>query len=147
MKGYMNLLLGFFMMLIVFAIVNWYLSTRLYFESGVSDLAGQTYKMINAIEFGKINSQQSLKFAIQKTEKDLHVTSQELLQNTQIQPAFLDKLKKNYNPSLDYSDVDVSVTVLSLTIETDRIIASNLFSATSESRSASLTADITAPLS
>ncbi|MBS3054872.1 MAG: hypothetical protein J4452_00060, partial [Candidatus Aenigmarchaeota archaeon] len=69
MKGYTELLLGWFFMLIVFVLVNWYLSTRLYFESGISDIAGQSYKMINAIEFAKLNSQQSLKFAVQKTEK------------------------------------------------------------------------------
>jgi len=147
MKGYTELLLGWFFMLIVFVLVNWYLSTRLYFESGISDIAGQSYKMINAIEFAKLNSQQSLKFAVQKTEKDLQLKPSDILNNNQLQSTFLDKLKRNYNPSHDYSDVEVSVTVLSVSIDGDRVVANNSFSSTSESRKAGLITAITVPLS
>jgi hypothetical protein len=147
MKGYMALLLGWFFMLIIFILVNWYLSTRLYFETGVSDMAGETYKVINGIEFAKLNSQQALKFAVQKTEKELHISSTEIQNNYQLQTIFLDRLKKNYNPSEDYSDVEVSVTVLSLNLEGDKVVSSNYFSATSESRTASLTSNIATSLS
>jgi len=146
MKGYIGLLLGWFFMLIIFVLVNWYLSTRLYFETGVSDVAGQTYKMINAIEFAKINSQQNLKFAVQKTEKEL-LLNPGFQNNDQLKTIFLDRLKKNYYPSHDYSDVDVSISVISLSIEDNFVIAKNSFSSISESRLAGLTTSISVPLS
>jgi len=130
-KGYVDLLIGWFFMLIVFILANWYLSTRLYFESGISDVAGQTYKMINAVEFAKLNSQQALKFAVQKTEKELQVSASEIRSNSQLQSIFLDRLKKNYNPSHDYSEVEVSVTLLSVSIDENKVVASNSFSSSS----------------
>ncbi|MFH0710995.1 MAG: hypothetical protein V1944_00285 [Candidatus Aenigmatarchaeota archaeon] len=147
MKGYMDLLLGWFFMLIIFVLVNWYLSTRLYFESGISDIAGQTYKMIDAIEFAKLDSQQALKFAVEKTKKELHASDADIQYNDQLQSTFISKLKNYYNPSHDYSDVDVSVTVLSISVDGNFIVASNSFSALSESRQAGITANIAVPLS
>ena len=147
MKGYMDLLFGFFFMLITFVLVNYYLGVRLNDEVGVSDIAGETYKMIDAIEFAKINSQQSLKFAVLKTEKELQLNPSDVQRNNQLQTIFLDRLKKNYNPSLDYSDVDVSVTVMSLSVDGNQIVANNYFISSTESRQASLVANVATPLS
>jgi hypothetical protein len=145
-KGYVELLLGWFFMLIVFVLVNWYISARIYYEAGTSDVAGQTYKLIDAIEFAKINSQQNLKFAVQKTENDLKLSQSDILNNKQDQATFLNKLKDNYYPSQDYSDVDVSITLNSLKIDGNYVVASNSFSSITDQREAGLTTDIAVPL-
>lgn len=147
MKGYVELLLGWLLVLILYVSVSYYVDARLKYETKTSDAGAQTYQAINAIEFAKLNSQQALKFSVQQTEKDLQLKFSDIQNNNQLQSGFLDRLKKNYNPSQDYSDVDVSVTVLSLSIDVDKVVARNQIESSSQYQKISVVADITSPLS
>lgn len=119
MKGYANLLMGWVIMLIIFFLVNGYLQTRFKTEVFVTDAVAENYKMINDIEFTKLNIKQDINFSIQKTKQDLKI----LMIDETNQKLFLDKFKSNFHPSQEFSDIDVSISVNSIELTNSKLIA------------------------
>lgn len=140
MKGYAEILMGWVIMLVIFIIVNSYLTIRMQSDVFISDAVADSYRMINAIEFAKLNLKQDLKFSIEKTKQDMKtdkITDGE---------KFLTSLKANFHPSHSYSEVDVSVSLNSVKIEESKIMANMTLVASSEFRKAYSTVFITQPL-
>lgn len=140
MKGFADILMGWVVMLVIFLIVNSYLTIRLKSDVFISDVVADSYRMINAIEFAKLNAKQDLEFSIEKTKKDLKINS---ITNKE---DFLKKLKTNFHPSHEFSEVDVFVLVNSIKIDGSNIVANITFAASSDFRKSISTVFITQPL-
>lgn len=134
MKGYVKQLTALIFTLILFYVVNLVISQLLKSEAFVSDAAAWSYKMVDAIEFAKLNANQALKFSVEKTATELGITDLSIfLQNEQQKANFLGNLTENFNPSLKYSEVDVLVSVNSIEIKDNKItIETVIYSVTPE---------------
>jgi hypothetical protein len=141
-KGYIQMVFAFVLILVVFIIVNWYLSSLFSTEIFVSDVIADSYKMINAIEFAKLNAKQALKFSVDKTADDMKIDLASVASNRQTKQEFLKELEKNYDPDLKYSEVPVSVSVKALDIKNGKVLASLDISSSSEYRRAELEIDL-----
>jgi len=140
MKGYAEILMGWVLMLVIFVIVNSYLTTRMTADVSISDAVADSYRVIDAIEFAKLNVKQDLKFSIEETKKDLKIVT---IGNKE---EFLKKLKANFHPSHGFSEVDVSVLVNSINIDGSNLVANITFASSSDFRKALSTTFITQPL-
>lgn len=117
MKGYIQLLMGFIVMVIFFAMVFGYLYVRKDKEIFTSDAVAEPYKIIDAIEFTKLNIKQDIAFSIEKTKQDLGLTTVDANK----QKSFLDRFKSNFHPSQEFSDVDVSISVNSIDLTNSKL--------------------------
>jgi len=141
MKGYAEILVGWVLMLVIFVVVNSYLTTRITSDVSISDAVADSYRVVNAIELAKLNAKQDLKFSIEKTKKDLKIVK---IENKE---EFLKKLKTNFHHSHEFSEVDVSVLMNSIEIKDgSKVVANCTFIASSEFRKAFSTVFITQPL-
>jgi ribosome-associated translation inhibitor RaiA len=123
MKGFVQMLAGLVFMFVVFYVVNWYLSANMKREIAVADIAADSYKIINAIEFAKMNAKQNLKFSVQKTLKDMKIDASNVKTDSSLREKFIENLKKNYSPTFNFGEADVSVSVKSIEIKDSKVVA------------------------
>jgi len=73
---WIKLLVGFVFVLIMFMVVDYFLAKSLQRECIVSDRVALSYKMIDMVEFAKLNAKQAFKFAINKSAEELGMSSE-----------------------------------------------------------------------
>lgn len=123
MKGYSSSLVFGVVSLALIYILNYFMSVTFYGEQEISDRIANSYKTQNAMEFAKLNAKQTLRFSIERTKEELGIVDLTIiLQDEQQKMNFLEKLKENFDPSLKYSEIEVSTTVESLSVKDNDVI-------------------------
>ena|SRR5438309_7724221 len=122
-KGYVSLLIGFFVAIILFYTINAVVSKLLSDSAQVSDDIAVTYKIIDISEFIKLNAQQALKFSINKTAEQMNINISDIKTDDTLRQLFLGNLTKNFDPSLIThmyisQNIDFDVKVDSISIDT-----------------------------
>src|SRR5438876_8109486 len=120
-KGYVSLLIGFFVAIVLFYTINAVVSKLLSDTAQVSDDIALTYKIIDISEFIKLNAQQALKFSINKTAEQMNININDIKTDQGLRQDFLGNLSSIFDPSLIThlyisQDIDFNVTVKSIDI-------------------------------
>ena len=121
MKGYVQETVGIAAIILLMIGASYYYGQRISTEKKVSDRIAATYEIINSVEFAKMNAEQSMKFAVEKTKKDLGIKT---LADASLRKSILETLKKNLDLSYPYAspDTEVRVDLVSLNFENNKIM-------------------------
>jgi len=117
MKGYVKFLAAFIVVIIVFVAVDFILASNLNRECQVSSEVSKAYRIINAIEFAKLNALQALNFSFNKTLTDMGISASNLKTDPNLRQNFLEELKKNFESCKDplsFAEIAASVELNSL---------------------------------